>query len=43
MFKTISIIVISVTMFGVVFFIYVKKTLKKRLDSFMAENSDRFK
>ena len=41
MLKTISIIVISVTIFGIVFFIYVKKILKKRLDIFMSENRDK--
>ena len=32
MFKTIFVIVISVTIFGILFFLYVKKVLKKRLD-----------
>ena len=41
MLKTISIIVISVTIFGIIFFIYVKKILKKRLDIFMSENRDK--
>jgi hypothetical protein len=41
MLKTISIIVISVAIFGIIFFIYVKKILKKRLDIFMSENRDK--
>ena len=32
MFKTILIIIVSVAIAGVLFFIYVKNTLKKRLD-----------
>ncbi len=32
MFKTISIIVLSVTFFGVLFFILVRNSLKKKLD-----------
>ena len=31
MLKTVTIIVLSVTLFGVVFFLYVKKSMKKRL------------
>ena len=30
--ETIAIIVLSVAAFGILFFLYVKKTLKKRLD-----------
>jgi len=37
MLKTILIIVLSVTLFGVLFFIYVKKTLKKRLDYYISK------
>jgi len=32
MLKTVLLIVLSVTIFGVLFFIYVKNALKKRLD-----------
>tara|TARA_X000000368_G_C23006530_1_gene701411 strand:+ start:1038 stop:1181 length:144 start_codon:yes stop_codon:yes gene_type:complete len=32
MFKTISIIILSVTFFGVLFFILVRNSLKKKLD-----------
>ena len=32
MFKTISIIVLSVSIFGIIFFLYVKRALKKQLD-----------
>ena len=39
MFKTILIIVISVTIFGVLFFIYVKESLKKRLDYYLSKKN----
>jgi len=39
MLKTILIIVISVTVFGVLFFLYTKKTLKKRLDYYLSKNN----
>ena len=35
MLKTILIIVISTAIFGIVFFLYVKRTLKKRLDYYL--------
>ena len=38
MLKTISIIVISVTIFGVIFFFAVKRALKKRLDEYLSKN-----
>ncbi|MBA1337234.1 MAG: hypothetical protein FD545_000420 [Pelagibacterales bacterium] len=38
MLKTILIIVVSVTLFGVLFFLYVKKSLKRRID-YLYENS----
>ena len=38
MLKTILIIVVSVSVFGVLFFIYIKKILKKRLDYFLSKN-----
>ena len=39
MLKTILIIITSVTIFGVVFFLYVKKSLKKRLDYYLSKNN----
>lgn len=39
MLKTILTIVISVTIFGIMFFLYVKKTLKKRLDYYLSKNN----
>ena len=38
MLETILTIVVSVTIFGVLFFLYVKKTLKKRLDYYLYKN-----
>jgi len=38
MIKTILIILVSVTAFGVLFFLYVKKMLKKRLDYYLSKN-----
>ena len=37
MFKTISIIIISVTFFGVLFFILVRNALKRKLDILLKE------
>ena len=39
MFKTILVIVISVTTFGIIFFLYVKRTLEKRLDFYLKKNN----
>ena len=39
MIKTILTIVISVTIFGVLFFLYVKKQLKKRLNYYLSKNN----
>tara|TARA_B100000029_G_scaffold514989_1_gene619962 strand:+ start:2480 stop:2614 length:135 start_codon:yes stop_codon:yes gene_type:complete len=39
MLKTILIIITSVTIFGVVFFLYVKRSLKKRLDYYLSKNN----
>jgi len=39
MLKTVLTIVISVTVFGVLFFLYIKKILKKRLDYYLSKNS----
>ena len=38
MLKTVAIIVLSVTFFGVVFFLQVKKKLKKQLDYYLSKN-----
>jgi len=35
MLKTIIIIVISVSIFGIIFFVYVKRTLEKRLNYYL--------
>ena len=39
MLKTIAIIVISVAIFGVLFFLYVRKALKKQLDYYLSKNN----
>ena len=39
MFKTILIIVFSVTVFGILFFLYVKKKLKNQLDYYLSKNN----
>ena len=41
MIKTIAIIVISVTFFGVLFFILVRNALKRKLDILIAEEKRR--
>ena len=41
MFKTIAIIVLSVTLFGVLFFILVKNALKRKLDILVEEEKKR--
>ena len=41
MFKTIAIIVMSVTLFGVLFFILVKNALKRKLDILVEEEKKR--
>ena len=38
MLKTVLIIVLSVTIFGVIFFLYVKRALKKQLDYYLSKN-----
>ena len=38
MLKTVLIIVLSVTIFGVTFFLYVRRALKKRLDFYLSKN-----
>ena len=41
--KTVLIIVLSVTFFGVVFFLYVKRSLKKQLDYYLSKNNKKKK
>ena len=43
MLKTSLIIILSVTIFGVLFFIYVKNSLKKRLDYYLSKNNKKNK
>ena len=38
MLKTVFIIVVSVTIFGVLFFLYVKRALKKQLNYYLSKN-----
>ena len=38
MLKTVLTIVISVTIFGIIFFLYVKKKLKERLSYYLSKN-----
>tara|TARA_B100001059_G_C17510933_1_gene415819 strand:+ start:78 stop:227 length:150 start_codon:yes stop_codon:yes gene_type:complete len=41
MFKTIAIIILSVTFFGVLFFILVRNALKRKLDILVEEENSR--
>ena len=41
MIKTIAIIILSVTLFGVLFFILVRNALKRKLDFLVAEEKKR--
>ncbi len=43
MFEKIVVIVISVTIFGILFFIYVKNILKKRLEYYLSKNNKKNK
>ena len=43
MLKTVLIIVLSVAFFGVIFFLYVKKKLKKQLDYYLAKDNKKNK
>jgi len=43
MIKTILIIVLSVAIFGIAFFLYVKKALKKQLDFYLSKNTKKTK
>jgi|LWDU01.1.fsa_nt_gi uncharacterized protein YxeA len=39
MLKTILIIVISVSIFGIIFFVYVKRTLEKRINYYLSKEN----
>ena len=39
MLKTVLIIVISVAIVGILFFLYIKKALKKRLNYYLSKNN----
>ena len=41
MFKTVSIIILSVTFFGVLFFILVRNSLKKKLDDLVKDEKNK--
>ena len=43
MLETVVIIVLSVALFGVMFFLYVKKKLKKQLDYYLSKNNKKSK
>jgi len=43
MIKTVLTIVISVSIFGIIFFFYVKRALKKRLDYYLSKHNKRKK
>lgn len=41
--KTVIVIVLSVTIFGIVFFLYVKKALEKQLNFYLSKNNKKAK
>ena len=43
MIKTVLVIVLSVTFFGVIFFLYVKKKLEKQLNYYLSKNKKKNK
>ena len=43
MLKTVLVIIVSVTIFGVAFFLYVKKALKKQLNFYLSKNNKKAK
>ena len=43
MLKTVITIVLSVAVFGVLFFLYVKKSLEKRLNYYLSKNNKKKK
>jgi len=40
MLKTVLIIVLTVTLFGIIFFLYVKRLLKKQLNYYLEKNEE---
>ena len=43
MIKTVLVIVLSVTFFGIIFFLYVKKKLEKQLNYYLSKNKKKNK
>ena len=43
MLETVFIIVLTVAFIGVIFFLYVKKKLKKQLDYYLSKNNEKSK
>ena len=43
MLKTVLIIIVSVTIFGIAFFLYIKKALKKQLNFYLSKNNKKAK
>ena len=43
MLKTLLVIIVSVTIFGIAFFLYVKKALKKQLNFYLSKNNKKAK
>ena len=43
MLKTVLVIIVSVTIFGIAFFLYVKKALKKQLNFYLSKNNKKAK
>ena len=43
MIKTVLVIVLSVTFFGIIFFLYVKKKLEKQLNYYLSKNNKKNK
>lgn len=43
MLKTVIVIVLSVTIFGIIFFLYVKRALEKQLNFYLSKNNKKAK
>ena len=43
MLKTVLIIIVAVTIFGIAFFLYIKKALKKQLNFYLSKNNKKAK
>ena len=43
MLKTVIVIVLSVTIFGIIFFLYVKSALEKQLNFYLSKNNKKAK